>query len=960
MHPLRPRTAGTRPTCVPVILLVLASSAPASATVPGDERTVFGDERILARHDLEFARALVRSGYPDLADELLTTIERGKTRSKEDGLFAQALRLELAEYAAYTVPDPLLQGQALERVVGDMERFVQEHPGTVAADGLSDRLLDLYRGFGERVAAMLSNEKTAAEAKGLRGAGEKMFERAIESLKTEREALETKRGELEEPDPELERRAMLVAYNLARAYYFHAQILDDEYLKNTRLKNALGVLADIQLEFSDQLLCYEGYIYEGLALRDLLQPEEAVVAFDYAIGLRDTYERGANGLYMIAQDAADIVSASVLQKMILLLQKGDAAAALETAKDFFATIPDAGQTLKGLAILGQQAEALKTLGDQKGVETVAQRMIELDPRGPGGERGRELLGASASGSLGGVDTYRLAESAARRGEVERAIALCQQTMVLARGTSEEAKLGAQACLLLGALLAQRGWMHEAVVAWSGVTQRHAKGAEAPECLWRAANGYLALQSQERSAFYKDGAREMMTQLTARYPDHRYASMAAIIEGQQLEAEEQFEKAAEVYTRIPAGSAGHEESLYRAGNAIAGQMRKHLREGKASEAKSAANRAEDLLRKARASLEKAAGETLDLAAQERLRALAFNARVSLANLYLTKGVDRAADVAPLFEGAEREFSLDTAKLSSVRALRLKALQALGKIDEAALLLDQQLKVDPTGKGQGASAAILARAFDERGVALRASNSVESDSLLRKAANYYGIAIRGQVSGEQAVRVEELEPIANRLFALALSFNGVPDAVASFVEWKGSKLDDSLLELAVRAYEAVLTVTPSYRVQISQARALGFLQRWEDAAEGYARLFERENFASLSSRTIDPEALREKPELAMAFLEWGVCEREIGTTKNAPDRLTRSLSIFVSLVTGLREASTLWWAAKYHQIQTMSDLGGYDDADIAIRSVERNYPDYDAGPLKERFQRLAKELARKVSR
>ncbi len=932
------------------VFALLAATTTVHAAAPGDER-------ILGSHDLQFARALVRNGYADLADELLTTIESGKTRTKDDGLFAQALRLELAEFAAYSEPDPLLQGQALERVVEDMERFVQEHPDTVAADSLADRLLDLYRGFGERVAALLGNEDTAAEAKKLRGTGEKMFVRAIDSLKNEREGLEAKRAELEEPDPELERRVMLVAYNLTRAYYFHAQIVDDDFLKNTQLKAALKVLGDIQLEFPNELLCFEGYIYEGLALRDRGQPEDALVAFDYAIGLRETYERGTNGVYRIESDAADIVSAATLQKMILQQQTGAAAVAVEAAKDFYATIPNPGQTLKGLAILGQQAEALKTLGDQKGVEAVAQRMIELDPRGPAGERGRELLGATSSGSLGGADTYRLAEAAARRGEVERAIGLCQQTMILARGTSEEAKLGAQACLLLGALQAQRGWMHEAVVAWSGVTQRHAQGAEAPECLWRAANGYLALQAQERSSFYKDGAREMMTQLTARYPDHRYASMAAIIEGQQLEAEEQFEKAADVYTRIPAGSAGHEESLYRAGNAWAGQMRKLWRENKAAEAKGAANKAEDLLKKARTSLEKAAGETLDLAAQERLRNLAFNSRVSLANLYLTKGVDRAANVAALFEGAEREFSGDVPKLSSVRALRLKSLQALGKVDEAALLLDQQLRDDPTGRGLGASAAILARAFDERGVALRSSNSVESESLLRKAANYYGIAIRGQISGEQAVRIEELEPIANRLNALALQSNGVPDAVESFVEWKGAKLDDPLLDIATRAYEAVLTVTPSYRTQISLARALGFAQRWEDAAESYARLFERETFANLSSRTIDPEAMREKPELAFALLEWGVCEREIGVSKNASERLARASAIFESLVVGTRSETKLWWQAKFYQVQTLSDRGEYQLAQIVTRDLERNYPEYDGGPLKERFLRLAKELERK---
>src|SRR5262245_45894962 len=127
------------------------------------------DERILGRDDLEFARALVRGGYPDLADELLTTVEHGKSRSKDDALMAQAVRLEPAEAQAYALPDPVEQGKALQLVVDDMERFVKDHPGTPATEGVSDRLLELYRGFGERVAALLANPDTAATAKDLRG-----------------------------------------------------------------------------------------------------------------------------------------------------------------------------------------------------------------------------------------------------------------------------------------------------------------------------------------------------------------------------------------------------------------------------------------------------------------------------------------------------------------------------------------------------------------------------------------------------------------------------------------------------------------------------------------------------------------------------------------------------------------------------------------------------------------------
>jgi hypothetical protein len=920
------------------------------------------DIPILARDDLDFARALVRHGYPDLAEELLAEIESAK-RPDQDPLQAGAVRLELRGFEAYAETDPIRQGELLQALVADMEAFVQKNPGTPAAENISERLLELYRGFGERVAGLLRDEETAAEAEKLRAAADTMFQRAADTLKKDYTAKVAERDaqDPENPDPELDRRVMLAAYNLARTYYFHGQLLQETFAKQRRLDAALDTLADIQLDFPDQLLCYEGYIYEGLCHKELGDPEAALDSFDFAIGLRDTYERGSNGLFQIAPEAADIVSSGVLQKMLLLNELGRPADAVGAARDFAETIPEAAQTLKGLSILVQEAEALRALGDEKELAAAAQRLIEIDPRGPGGELGRELLGSSTS-SLGAVDAMRLAESSARRGDFEQGVRMCQEVLAQAGGTAGEADLGAQASLLLGALFAQHGRLHEAVVAWGGVTDRYGQGKDAPECLWRAANGYLALQGQERSAYYRDGAREAMVQLSTRYPDHPYASMAAIIEGQQLEAEQQFVKAAEIYERIPEGTPGHEEGLYRAGNARARFVRQLAQEGKTSEVGPAADRAQRLLEQARADLEQAAEETLDIAAQDRLRNLAFNARVSLANLFLIQGVDREADVQALLAGIEQEFPGDEGKAATARALELKALQAMGKIDEAVAILDAQLRQDPSGRELGSSAAAVAKALDERGVAQLATDPAAADASWRKAAGYYWLAVRGQVEGEQAARVDELEPIANRLLALALHFSGVPESIDSFVDWTGGGLDENLLSQAARAYEAVLPLTPSYRTHIKLARTLGFLGRYEDAAASYVRLFERENFANTATRTIDPEALRAKPELAYAFLEWGVCEREVGVAQRNSERLARASAIFESLVVATSAGTKLWWPAKFYQIQTLDDRGEYGIAAIALRDLERNWPDYDAGEfgLRDRFQQLSQDLAKKAPR
>ncbi len=948
-------------------LLAVAPVAPVTPAVtwgaegPG---AASGDEKILAKDDLEFARALSRHGYPDLAEEVLGAIERQAQKEPDEGLSASVLRLDLQEVAAYREPDPIKRIDLLAEVADQKEQFVETRSGTPAAEDVLNRLPDLYRVIGEQTAAVLQQDGSSPDTEQLRERGSKMFERAVDALKARRESLSERlqKEDPERPDPELELQTMIASYNLARTHYFHALLArEGSWAKTDRLESALAVLLDLQLDFADQLLCYEGFIYEGLCHKELGQSDQAVASFDLAIRLRETYERDPKGVYLMSNEAADIVSSAVLQKILLLVEKGDHAASVAIADDFFATTPGALDTLKGLAILAQQAEASRSLGDRRRLEEAAQKLIDIDPHGPAGERGRELLGEGGAFALSAADTLELAETSAGRGELERAVALGQQVLILARGTGEEADLGARTGLLLGALFAQRGWLHEAAVAWDASADTYAKGKDAPECLWRAVNCYLTLQSREQRPFYGERARTRMTELAQRYADHPYASMARIIEGQQLEAEQDFARAAEVFESVAPGTAGYEEALYRAGNAWSRHARKLHQDGETSAASEATAKAEDLLKKSQTALEAALARTLDTTAQERLRSFAFNGRVSLANLYLLEGVDRPADALALFEGMEKTFPGEAA-VSTALSLRFRALQALGKVDEAMALLDAEIRANPNAAWIGSSAAALAQSLDKRATELveGSSESAEADRFWRKAAGYYILAIRGQLEGKEAVRIEEMEAVANRLFVFALHFSGVPKDVDSFVDWSGTRADIDLLEQAARAYEAVLPLTPSYRTLINLARTLGFLGRWSDAAAYYAQLFERERFADTTTKTIDQEALRAKPELVFAYLEWGVCEREAGVKEADATRLSRASAIFETLVLGTAAGTKLWWQSKYYQLRTLVDRGEYEIADVALRSLERNWPEFDADQhgLRERFGALQRQLENKV--
>jgi hypothetical protein len=211
------------------------------------------------------------------------------------------------------------------------------------------------------------------------------------------------------------------------------------------------------------------------------------------------------------------------------------------------------------------------------------------------------------------------------------------------------------------------------------------------------------------------------------------------------------------------------------------------------------------------------------------------------------------------------------------------------------------------------------------------------------------------------METLESVADRLFLFALHFEGLPETTDSFVDYGGKPLSNELLDTAVRAYELLVPLTPSYRTAIKLARTQAFLGRWEEAAATYADLFQRENFADPVTKTINQEAVAAKPELIFAYIEWGVAEREIGVEQgNDTTRLQRASGIFEALVMGTQQESKLWWQSKYYQVQTMVDRGAYDVADVALKSLKRNWEHYDANQygLEERFKKLEEEVGKKV--
>jgi len=943
----------------------------ALALALGAPSAVANDKRILAKDDIEFADALKRAGYRDLSDSVLAAIERSSGGTGESALGVAVSRLKGQREDAEKEPDLRKRVDALAKLVEATEAFAQAHQGTDAGTDATESLPGLYQAVGETTTAALATVTVPEEATELRTKGGKMFERAIDALQKEIAEVQEKRKAVSEkgddPDEKLENQYITASYSLARTYYFHGLLLEPgSFARTNRLESAINVLNDFSIDFSDRLQCFEGYIYAALCYKELGQPDKVVEYFDAAIALRDFpgFEPNSKGVYQLqtVDGATDLVSAAVLQKALYLSEKNDFAGAMAAIKDYFATTPEPEKALKGLALLVLEAETYGKLGDQKSLETVAQELVKLDPHGPGGARGRELLGEGGSTALGSTDLLRLAEQAIASNDFERAIGIYQQVISSARGSTEQANISTQAGVSLGALLSRTDVL-AAVAVWETIAERFQQGKDASECLWRTVQGYSSLQAAEHRPYYKAHARERMAMLVSRYPKSQYAPKAAILEGQFLEGDGDFSGAAGIYEAVPAGSPNflHEEGLYRAGNAWTRQASKHFQGKKNGDGKQAVSKAEADFQKAKAALDTAAAGTLDTKAQEFLTGLAFNARMGIVNLYLMKEINRAADVIALCDEAEQKYSDDTEKVATVRAARMKAFISLGKVDEAMALLDAQIKKNPDSTASGPSAAALAGVLDARGAEKRKAdpNSADAETLWQKAANYYFRAIQGQVEGKEPIRVEEFEVIVNRLYVLAMHFDRVPDDVDSFIDWTGTPKSDDLFEKVAVAYAAELPYTPSNAPRIKLARSHGFLHQWEQASERYAEIFDQEHLIDASGG-FNQAVLRQTPELLLAYLEWGVCEREVGVATADQTRLKRATTIFDNLLLGTTKGGKTWWQAKYFQIRTMLDRGDYDHAGLAMRDVERNNQDFDDNKynLRDRFHKLRDEVARKV--
>jgi tetratricopeptide (TPR) repeat protein len=415
--------------------------------------------------------------------------------------------------------------------------------------------------------------------------------------------------------------------------------------------------------------------------------------------------------------------------------------------------------------------------------------------------------------------------------------------------------------------------------------------------------------------------------------------------------------------VQPSAASYLQAQFGAGNCYSLQARKLCQEKKGSEADQFVKQAETLIKKARGDIDAALKGTMDLEAQARLESLAFQSRVALAQLYLLDCVNRPADVLEALKDVDERFGADEEKLATAWSLRISALEKQGKLDEAIALLDSLMKKNPDSRAIGQAAGQIARAIDRRAADLEKNGkSKETDAELKRAASYYAMSGRA-LAKLSSTRASLIEETANRLFAIGLHFNVTSKDWDSFVGWQNAQMREAdMWREAVKLYRAALQLSPNYQNQIKLGRCLGFLGEFPDAAAEYGRLFDSEPIIDpiASPPKFNGSLIKQKPELYLAYLEWGVSAQESAAKSQDAEMYLRAATVFENLVRDPGGATTkIYWHAKLHQIQNLMSQGKYQDAGLLMRDIERNNAELGApAGLKADFQKVKDDLGKKV--
>ncbi|MCE9595233.1 MAG: hypothetical protein K8S98_13685 [Planctomycetes bacterium] len=906
-------------------------------------------EAVFGKDDAEFVRRLSASGYKDLAESFAAVMRTRGTIDSADGLKLAVIDLALRMEKVTLEPDLAKRRDELESILKAKLDLIAQYPRSEDAQNERNTLPEVYRILGETYASMVGEEADAAKKRQLKDKAQEVFSEATRGLEERMAQFKRLMGDPSAADVEyLETQYRTARYNAAKTFYYNSKIYGpDEANRKDRLNKAVAALEDFTLDYQNSADAYEAYIYLGFCRRDLGKTDDALLDFDETIALASSW----GPPNQIPEDAqsfvADLTGYAILQKVKLLAELKRIDDAKAAADWFFTEVPKATGARDALGIYAALAVVYSDADDATNAGTYANKLIELDPDGPYGGKGREilskLLNGGGGGSVSAENLLLIAGQNYRTKDYDKALRFAAMARDAARGTKSEEAIGAQALETTAEIYRVQDQLAEATVALDAVYELYPKSDRAPEALFFASNYYDKLYQKERRQFFRKRYEDRRSTLAKEYPESPRAISAIMGEGEQLEKDKAWLKAVDFYKTFKAGTAGYELGLSKAATCYYNYARELWTKDSKDEAVNAFKQAEETAKLCQSLVDKKRTESLDTNVTQSASGLAFTTRLLRARIALQPAVDRPNDVFTLLKDLENDLANTPAKVAAVWNLRIQALQSQGKLDEASAMLLTLRDKDPDSEAVASAAGVLARAYDNAGVEAFKKDPKSRQGLdsWKKAAEYYWLSIAREFTKTDGTAIDdqEMEQVAGRFFIFAKEFNGIPEDVPHDTFVLGDERavrEPEYFEKAVQVFDLLARTSSSEKRSIQRARCYGFLGKFKEAAEALDGLFAEARFIDTTGATprIDPRVSKVRPGLIYAFLDWGVADLLAGASLKETDRINRSLDRFRVLISATTSDSGLWWGAKTYQIRALFETGKYPEAALLMRELERN--------------------------
>ncbi len=927
----------------------------------------------IARDEVDFARALARDRYLDLAEDVCTGIEKDSRSAPGDRAGLPFIRAEIRVAQAELEADPARSSALLQDAVGLLEKLVHDTGNAALADDARTSLGWIRRKQAQLIAEALGSESDPEKAAAMRQQALGSYQEVEQALRDRIQRLEAAPGTPENVGALIDSRL-----ELGRTMLEHGKFPSIGAAEKSRLLTEnIALLEEFEFDYGDRSVAFEAMCIAGLSYLELGRIDLAEGKLHHCVSLR---ERLAEDRIVPNDYPRDVIRGGVLALVRLLLQAGRPEDAVAVADEAFRTDPQLAGSEPGFVLTLEQAQARFAMRDLDGALALARRVIEQDPNGRWGsaarERMRVWIAAGRGTRIPPDDLLCAAEASMEREQWQEALAGLRRCIDACATDAERDAYAARAWYKIGRILLALDRIHEAAVAFETVCSAFPKCALAPKACFEAARCYADEFNASGDPNDEKRTNELLEALHAGWPGASAAFNVPCLRGRRFEAAKEFQRAAECYLEVDERAEAYEDSLVRAGYCLYTAAAASYSQSKKDEAARAAalaqmNQAERALAKFLARCQNDRLVPTDPELQRTRAGLAFIAARQLAQVYLHESVGRVADCLIVLDAAGKALAPEDERNARLWSLKIQSLLALDELERAIAVLEMMFERFPDGRAIAQASRSVAVRLHE--VVMNRIDRKEDEEPIRsdleRLARYYSKWLDQGPSAGLRIRRKDLVAVADTLYFVAKRLNGLSETQASFLDLAGKAVVEPMCFRNAAFVHAMLVEGQAgnpadedrINLLIRLARCHGFLASdpagWDRAKHRYTEAVEACGLIDADGN-LAPEALTRYPAILPVYLELGAVFLELGRT-GSKFQFEHAIRVFTHLTKVARPYGECWWIARYLHILSLylrgrgSDL---DDARVTLENLERNNPDFDGNAygIKDQLVELRKRI------